>query len=500
MAKRKKTRQSNREYRERLRREDYGTQQENLGQNFRVLPSQNQPQRQEKQRRQESGDSRQRKKSAQGRTSQKAKKRSAATAGRQTPSKTARSASMAAAERSKTTAKAPKREREAASTSSRRAAVPRVYFDYTLVFIVVFLVLFGLLMIFTASIYDSSYFAKQFFIALLGMAVMLFFSFFNYHIFQNKTMMLLIVVVALITVFMVRIPAFSVSLNGASRWVKIGPLSFQPAEVFKIAVILLNACLITHFSKIMAKPQVLLLFGVMALVEAMLILFVTSNLSSALIIGAITVFMVFVAYPGYKLFVGGTVLAGGAAAGIVYYILNHCDPMQNHMITRIFIWLAPERLPDQSKVYQTTQALYSIGSGGFWGKGLGTGTQKLMLPEAMNDMIFAIICEELGVVGAFLVLVMFAILLYRLLFIAKNSKDLFGGMIVTGIFSHFMLQVVLNVGVVTNVLPPTGVTLPFISCGGTALVLLMAEVGIALNVSRQIDFEQPKLVRRKKKR
>lgn len=394
--------------------------------------------------------------------------------------------------------------RQQGDSSPRQQSVGQVYFDYTLVFIVFFLVMFGLLMLYTASIYTNSFFIKQCAISVFGMVVMFVFAKIDYHLYAKKPMIILIAVCSIISVLLVLTP-LGVELNGARRWIQFGGENsslptIQPAEIFKIAVVLVNAFLITKLSRQMAKWQVLSIFALMALVEMFFILGVTDNLSSGIIVGAITVLMVFVAHPGYKLFVGGGICGALVVYGYIKLSLKYANSGSGGFRSdRIIAWLAPELLEDQSKVYQTTQALYSIGSGGLWGKGLGAGTQKMILPEAMNDMIFAIICEELGMIGAFLVLVMFAILLYRLMFIARNSKDLLGGMIATGIFAHFMLQVVLNIGVVTNLLPSTGVTLPFISAGGTASVLLMAEVGIALNVSRQIDFEQPKLVRRKKR-
>lgn len=140
--------------------------------------------------------------------------------------------------------------------------------------------------------------------------------------------------------------------------------------------------------------------------------------------------------------------------------------------------------------FQVVQGLYAIGSGGFFGKGLGSSAQKMIIPEVQNDMILAIICEELGVFGAIIVLLLFAILLYRLLFIAQNAPDLYGSLIVTGIFAHIALQVIFNVCVVLNLIPTTGITLPFISYGGTSILFLMAEMGIALGVSSRIRFEE----------
>ena len=136
------------------------------------------------------------------------------------------------------------------------------------------------------------------------------------------------------------------------------------------------------------------------------------------------------------------------------------------------------------------QGLYAIGSGGFFGKGLGNSAQKMVIPEAQNDMILSVICEELGVFGAIVLLTMFGILLYRLMFIAQNAPDMYGSLMVTGIFAHIALQVIFNVAVVLNVIPTTGITLPFISYGGTSMVFLLVEMGIALSVSNRIEFDE----------
>ena len=149
-------------------------------------------------------------------------------------------------------------------------------------------------------------------------------------------------------------------------------------------------------------------------------------------------------------------------------------------------------MPQETAAYQTIQALYAIGSGGFLGRGLGNSIQKLgSVPEAQNDMIFSIICEELGIVGGVILLLLFGYLLYRLCFIAQNAPDLFGSLIVSGIFIHIALQVILNIAVVVNLMPNTGVTLPFISYGGTSIMFLMAEMGLALSVSKQIKLKTP---------
>lgn len=165
--------------------------------------------------------------------------------------------------------------------------------------------------------------------------------------------------------------------------------------------------------------------------------------------------------------------------------------LDEYQMNRIYAWIDPEEFP-LSNGFQVLQGLYAIGAGGLFGTGLGNSLQKLgFLPESQNDMIFSIICEELGIVGGVILLILFAYLLYRLFFIAQNAPDLFGSLLVSGVFIHIALQVILNIAVVVNLMPNTGVTLPFISYGGTSIMFLMAEMGMALSVSRQIKFKAP---------
>ena len=161
----------------------------------------------------------------------------------------------------------------------------------------------------------------------------------------------------------------------------------------------------------------------------------------------------------------------------------------NFRLRRVIAWLNPEAYAS-TIAFQPLQGLYAIGSGGLFGKGLGNSAQKMIIPEVQNDMILSVICEELGVFGAIAILVLFGLLLYRLMFIAQNAPDLYGSLIVTGIFTHIALQVILNVAVVTNTIPNTGITLPFISYGGTSLLFIAVEIGIALGVSRKIKIEE----------
>ena len=218
---------------------------------------------------------------------------------------------------------------------------------------------------------------------------------------------------------------------------------------------------------------------------SLLILVISKNLSSAAIIAGITIVMVFVVHPKTWPFL----LAGGiGATGIglfIHFVIRQMETSENFRFRRIIAWLNPEKYAGDL-AYQTMQALYAIGSGGLFGKGLGNSAQKMVIPEAQNDMIFSVICEELGMFGVAIVVLLFAILLYRLMVIAQNAPDLYGSLMVVGIFAHIAIQVVLNIAVVTNVMPNTGITLPFISYGGTSILFLMAEMGLALSVSRTI--------------
>ena len=250
------------------------------------------------------------------------------------------------------------------------------------------------------------------------------------------------------------------------------PFSFQPSEYAKVAVILFLAYLVTRnverrLSSIWTMLRIMLcVLPVVGLVGA-------SNLSTAIIILGIAAVLIFVASPRYAQFIWMGVLGCGFMAVFL--------ALESYRLERIAIWRNPEQY---EKGYQTLQGLYAIGSGGLFGRGLGESIQKLgFVPEAQNDMIFSIICEELGLVGAGFVLILFLILIWRFFVIATHAEDLFGALIGTGAMAHMMIQVILNISVVTNTIPNTGITLPFISYGGTSVVFLLLEMGLVLSVS-----------------
>ena len=369
----------------------------------------------------------------------------------------------------------------------------RDYYDYNLLAIVILLTCFGLVMLYSTSAYeamvetggdDMSYFRKQALISIAALLAALFGSQIDYHVLARFAMPFywLSVGLLVITKFVGR------TVNGARRWIYFGPVSFQPAEMAKLAIILFLPVLIVkmgHKLKGWRAPAVVFAFG---FISAFCTYVFTDNLSTAIIILGITVILIFITHPKTIPFViGGAV--GVVLIGILVYVLINSASSGSFRIRRIQVWLDPESNASAGG-YQVMQALYAIGSGGFFGKGLGNSAQKLgALPEAQNDMIFSIICEELGVFGAVLVILMFVFMLYRLFFIAQNAPDLLGSLIASGIFVHIALQLVLNIAVVTNLIPTTGITLPFVSYGGTSILFLMAEMALALSVSSRIRFK-----------
>lgn len=278
-------------------------------------------------------------------------------------------------------------------------------------------------------------------------------------------------------------------LNGARRWLNVG-ISIQPAEIAKLGMILFLASLVCKIGKGIRTTKGFLLVLSVPVPICLMVWKITDNLSSAIIIFGIAFLMLFVASPDYMKFVLLT-LAGLAAAALIVYIIANQEPgaVGGFRGERILAWLDPESDPSD-KGFQTLQALYAIGSGGIFGKGLGQSMQKLgFLPEQQNDMIFSIICEELGLFGGIAILLMFMLLIWRFMIIANNASDLFGALLVVGVMGHFAIQVILNVAVVTNTIPNTGISLPFISYGGTSVLFQLIEIGLVLSVARGIQLK-----------
>lgn len=369
------------------------------------------------------------------------------------------------------------------------------YYDYSLLAVIILLTCFGLIMLYSTSSYmaevkygdDMYFFKKQALISAVCIVAAVVISKIDYHILGRFTTILYISAIGLM--LLVATP-LGEEVNGARRWLKVG-IQFQPAEIAKIAVIVCLPYMIVEMGRqVKTLKSCMILAGSGGLLAAVAYIF-TDNLSTAIIIFGITAGLIFVAHPNTKLFLSIAAVGVVLVAGIVMFLYLTVDPEtnENFRIGRILVWLRPEEFAD-GMGYQTLQALYAIGSGGLLGRGLGNSIQKLgSVPEAQNDMIFSIVCEELGIAGGVMLLLMFAYLLYRLFFIAQNASDLLGSLMVTGIFIHIALQVIFNVAVVLNLMPNTGVTLPFISYGGTSIMFLMTEMGLALSVARQIKFQ-----------
>ena len=333
---------------------------------------------------------------------------------------------------------------------------------------------------------DAFYFTKQAAISAAAFGLLLLFSQLDYHIFARFSKPIYYFSVGLL----VATKVIGRTINGARRWIYIGPISFQPAELAKLAVILFLPCVIIKMGSRLSTWKGFLQTLAYGAVASFCTYVFTDNLSTAIIIAGITVILIFIVHPKTAPFIGA--FAAGAAVialGVWLIAEKVASSSGSFRLRRIMVWLDPEAHASQGG-YQVMQALYAIGSGGFFGKGLGNSTQKLgAVPEAQNDMIFSIICEELGVFGAAMVILLFVFLLYRLFFIAQNAPDLLGSLIASGIFVHIALQVILNIAVVINLIPTTGITLPFVSYGGTSILFLMAEMTLALSISKQITFK-----------
>ncbi|MBR1930771.1 MAG: cell division protein FtsW [Lachnospiraceae bacterium] len=378
----------------------------------------------------------------------------------------------------------------------RKREQSEYFFDYSLLFIVLFLLGFGMIMIYSASSYaafqsygDAAYYLKKQALAVtLGLIAMMVVANIPYHFWERFATLGYGVSVALI--FLVLTP-LGIESHGARRWFRIPGvgMQIQPAEVAKLAMILFLAVMVCKMGKGVRTIKGFVLMMVMPLPVVVLIWKVTDNLSSAIIVLSIALLMVFVASPDYKKFVAMGAVAILFVSLLVVYV-SRLDPSTNFRFRRIQVWLNPES-DSQDKGFQTLQGLYAIGSGGVLGKGLGRSMQKLsFLPEAQNDMIFSIICEELGLFGAIAIILMFILLIWRMMIIANNASDLFGAMLVVGVIGHVAVQAILNIAVVTNSIPNTGISLPFISYGGTSVVFLLIEIGLVLSVARRIQLKE----------
>lgn len=364
-------------------------------------------------------------------------------------------------------------------TAKRKYIKPGGY-DFTVLFIVLTLVLFGVVMIFSSSYYytmtsakyeyDMFHFLKkQSLWAVFGIIAMLAAMNVPYNFYKRFAWGCY----WLSNAFLIALRFIGIEVNGQKRWLGVGPIQFQPSEFTKIAVILALSVYVIEHRKELGHPRGFVYACLVLLLPVGLI--ATTNLSSAILVFLMGATILFIASP--RIWYFG---AGAGAVGVLGAIAVLAFP---YRIGRIKTWLDPWADPTGTG-FQTIQSLYAVASGGLFGLGLGQSRQKTFIPEAYNDIIFAIICEELGLVGAALVILLFAVLIWRGVKIAMNAKDQFGMLVATGITAVIAFQSIINIGVVTNTIPNTGQPLPFISYGGTSLLFLMGMVGILLNISR----------------
>ena len=365
-----------------------------------------------------------------------------------------------------------------------------------LIFILVLLAI-GLVMLFSASYaysyyyYGNSYFfiSRQAAFAVFGVVAMLVISTFDYHHFHKLAVVIFGIAVFLLVFLLVcryaHIESIARPEGDATRWLDFGIVSFQPSEIAKFGLIVLLAHMISRNLDRMDTFR----YGVVPYVAVMGLvavpIYLENPLSATLIILMLGAILMFVGGTKPRWFIiGGIVLA----VGLTLLLLTK----GGYQMNRITIWLDPFSTElDRDLTHQTRQSLYAIGSGGLLGVGLGQSRQKyLYLPEPQNDFIFAIVCEELGMVGALVIIVLFALLIWRGVYISIHAKDKFGMLLGLGITFQVGLQAVLNICVVTNTIPNTGISLPFFSYGGTALLMLLGEMGILLNISRSSNIEK----------
>jgi cell division protein FtsW len=359
-------------------------------------------------------------------------------------------------------------------------------FDYTLLVLTIVLVLFGIVMVFSASFYSAEnsaysnydgyyYFWKQVSGAAIGLVAMIAAMFFDYNRFQKLRFLILGIGIGLMV--LVFVPGIGIEVNGSRRWVNLYFLDLQSVEVLKFSMIVFMAAAMSVNQERMRQFRYGMLPHLILLMIAAVLLYLQPNFSAVVTLALLVFVMMLVG--GANLLHFGLMGIIGIGGGTVAMLAT------NYRMDRIFAYLDPwAYASDQS--YQLVQALYSIGSGGLFGLGLGNSRQKfLYLPYSESDCIFAIVVEELGYVGGLLVIAVFGLLIWRGVRIALRAPNTFGMMLATGITALIAIQVFINIGVVTGLVPPTGVVLPFISAGRTSLIMFMGCVGVLLNISRQ---------------
>ena len=361
--------------------------------------------------------------------------------------------------------------------------------DITFLSLVLIILTIGLVMLFSASYaysyenYGNSYkfISRQAIFAVAGVAIMLFVSTINYH-FYRKFAWVFYAAIMVVLGFLLAMPPMLQGMD-VKRWLVVGPVNLQPSELAKFAVILLLSSLIAANYKLMEKfGFVAFLIGLIAVPCALIVL--EPHLSATVLVFCLGIVLLICGGLAKRYIIGGLGIGVVGVAGLIV------TGAIGYASDRIQYWLNPW-LDPTGKGFQTIQSLLAIGSGGIWGRGIGQSRQKhLWVPEPHNDFIFSIVCEELGLIGAMVIIILFCLLIWRGFTIAMRSKDKFGSLMAIGLTFQVGLQALLNIWVVTNTIPNTGISLPFFSYGGTSLLILLAEMGIVLSISRSTNLEK----------
>ncbi len=361
--------------------------------------------------------------------------------------------------------------------------------DIVFLSLVLMLLTVGLVMLFSASYafsleyYDNSYkfISRQALFAVVGLVAMIVISRIDYHFWRKFAPAIYIISIIMLVILLIFPPM--VDGMDVKRWLVIGSFSFQPSEIAKFSIILFFSSLIAANHKDINRPIMLIILLAILGVVCFLII-AEPHLSATVLVFCIGVVMIVVGGLAKKYIVGGIILAG--AGGLVFAFSGAIS----YVADRLQYWRDPWS-DATGKGFQTIQSLLAIGSGGILGRGIGQSRQKyLYLPEPHNDFIFSIVCEELGLIGAMIVILLFCLLVWRGFKIAMNASDKFGALLAIGLTFQVGLQAMLNIWVVTNTIPNTGISLPFFSYGGTSLLILLAEMGLVLSVSRGASLEK----------
>ncbi len=377
----------------------------------------------------------------------------------------------------------------AQGTRHKSSLIKRGKFDITFFSLVLILQTVGLVMLFSASYaysyeyYGNSYrfISRQATFAVVGVVLMLIISLIDYHILKKWAWIIFLGVAAMLVVLLVLPPMIS-GMN-VKRWIVLGPINFQPSELAKFAIVLLFSALISaNFKQMRDLKFIGFLVAVLAVTCALIVL--EPHLSATILVFSLGIVLLIIGGLPKRYIFGGVGLGIG---GVVMLVITGAI---GYASDRFKYWLDPW-LDPSGEGFQTIQSLLAIGSGGILGRGIGNSRQKyLWVPEPHNDFIFSIVCEELGLIGAVIIIVLFCLLVWRGFYIAMRSPDKFGSLLAVGLTCQVGLQAMLNIWVVTNTIPNTGISLPFFSYGGTSLLILLAEMGVVLSISRSANMEK----------